>query len=183
MIRNKITFLAVAVILMLIVIAGAILFYFQKLANLKNISSFEECVSAGYSILESYPQQCVTPDGKKFVENTGNIIEKASLIKVSDLLPNQTVTSPVTIEGMARGFWFFEGSFPINILDGEGNIISQSVAISQKNWMTNDFVPFKAVVEFSVSSLQNGTIIFQKDNPSGLEQNDDQLIIPIKLSS
>ncbi len=31
------------------------------------INSFEECAAAGYPIMESYPEQCRTPDGKNFV--------------------------------------------------------------------------------------------------------------------
>lgn len=36
--------------------------------NLPPISSFEECLNAGYPVLESYPRQCKTPDGLSFVE-------------------------------------------------------------------------------------------------------------------
>jgi len=35
-----------------------------------NITSFEECVAAGYPILESYPRQCNTPDGLHFISGT-----------------------------------------------------------------------------------------------------------------
>ena len=31
------------------------------------ISTFEECKAAGYPILESYPMQCRTPDGRIFI--------------------------------------------------------------------------------------------------------------------
>jgi hypothetical protein len=31
------------------------------------IKGFDECVSAGYPVLESYPRQCKTPDGRTFV--------------------------------------------------------------------------------------------------------------------
>jgi hypothetical protein len=34
----------------------------------KVITNFQECVNAGYPIGESYPRQCWTPDGKRFVE-------------------------------------------------------------------------------------------------------------------
>ena len=34
----------------------------------KAISSFDECVQAGYPIMESFPRQCKTPDGRTFVE-------------------------------------------------------------------------------------------------------------------
>ncbi len=34
-----------------------------------NVTNFEECAKAGYPVMESYPRQCRTPDGKNFVEN------------------------------------------------------------------------------------------------------------------
>lgn len=33
----------------------------------KIIASFADCAGAGYPIMESYPEQCTTPDGKHFV--------------------------------------------------------------------------------------------------------------------
>lgn len=35
---------------------------------IQEINSFEDCVEAGYPILESYLAQCRTPEGKVFVE-------------------------------------------------------------------------------------------------------------------
>lgn len=32
------------------------------------VSSFDECVTAGYPVMESFPRQCRTPDGRIFVE-------------------------------------------------------------------------------------------------------------------
>ncbi len=34
----------------------------------KKANNFEECASAGYPVLESYPRQCKTPSGKMFFE-------------------------------------------------------------------------------------------------------------------
>ncbi|HEX9595197.1 MAG TPA: hypothetical protein VF996_03665 [Candidatus Saccharimonadales bacterium] len=31
-----------------------------------NISSYEECVAAGYPVAESYPEQCIVPGGPSF---------------------------------------------------------------------------------------------------------------------
>ena len=31
------------------------------------ITSFYECAAAGYPVMESYPEQCRTPDGRLFV--------------------------------------------------------------------------------------------------------------------
>ena len=33
------------------------------------VSSFEDCVAAEYPVMESYPRQCRTPDGRLFVED------------------------------------------------------------------------------------------------------------------
>jgi hypothetical protein len=33
-----------------------------------NVTSFDECVRAGYPVMESFPRQCKTPDGRNFVE-------------------------------------------------------------------------------------------------------------------
>jgi len=34
-----------------------------------SVTSFEECVAAGNPVMESYPRQCRTADGKNFVES------------------------------------------------------------------------------------------------------------------
>ena len=46
---------------------------FAKCPEVKlQITSFEECAAAGYPIMESYPEQCKTPDGKTFVKSYAN---------------------------------------------------------------------------------------------------------------
>jgi len=35
--------------------------------SLVSVSNYNECVAAGYPVLESYPMQCKTPDGRTFV--------------------------------------------------------------------------------------------------------------------
>ena len=50
--------------------------------------------------------------------------------------------------------------------------------------MTEEFVPFSAVLEFVTPTagdpeLNRGTLILQKDNPSGLPEHDDALEIPV----
>lgn len=36
------------------------------------ITTFEECAAAGNAVMESYPRQCNTPDGRHFVEDLGD---------------------------------------------------------------------------------------------------------------
>ncbi len=49
---------------------GGILMIFILLAGCERsqIKSFEDCVQAGYPVMESYPRQCRLPDGTTFVE-------------------------------------------------------------------------------------------------------------------
>lgn len=37
-------------------------------AEPSQVTSFEECVAAGYPVMESYPLQCMTPDGETFMQ-------------------------------------------------------------------------------------------------------------------
>lgn len=143
------------------------------------ISSFEECAAAGYPIMESYPEQCRTPNGKTFARNIGNELEKSDLIRVSSPRPGQTIASPVEISGEARGFWFFEASFPVKIIDDNGFLLGILPAQAEGEWMTENFVPFKAKIHFAAPSTQNGVLILEKDNPSGLPEYADELRIPI----
>ncbi|KKS82270.1 MAG: hypothetical protein UV58_C0011G0024 [Candidatus Wolfebacteria bacterium GW2011_GWC1_43_10] len=65
-------------ILVLIVLLAVGIFWAVWASNkwmikkIQNISSFEDCAGAGYPIMESYPRQCNTPDGRHFVEKVEN---------------------------------------------------------------------------------------------------------------
>jgi hypothetical protein len=92
---------------------------------------------------------------------------------------NEKIASPYKISGLARGKWFFEASFPIILRDELGNEMSMAIASAMSDWMTQDFVPFEAEIRFSVPATKTGTLIFKKDNPSGLPENDDEIQIPV----
>jgi putative hemolysin len=42
------------------------------------ITDFDSCTAAGYPVLESYPPQCKTPDGRSFVQEVSEISNPAS---------------------------------------------------------------------------------------------------------
>jgi len=118
----------------------------------------------------------------KSIEDKGNISEKENLIRVSNIQPNDLVQSPLKIEGEARGYWFFEASFPVKIIDENGRELGFGIAQALSDWMTEDFVPFEANLEFQPSTTKKGTLILKKDNPSGLPEYDDELIIPVRFN-
>lgn len=110
-----------------------------------------------------------------------DILLNPEMIQVASPKINGIVSSPLEVTGKARGNWFFEASFPVKLLDANNNVLTVAIAQAQSDWMTENFVPFKAVVEFNRPTTQTGTLVFQKDNPSGLPEHDDEIRIPVKF--
>lgn len=113
-----------------------------------------------------------------------HINSKSELIQVSNPLPLSVIESPLSFTGQARGLWFFEASFPVQITDWNGLIIGQGVATADGEWMTEEFVPFSGTITFTLpegTPYRRGSLIFSKDNPSGLPEHDDALEIPVRF--
>lgn len=169
----------------LLLLAGEMYWFGRTPA--KEISNFFECAEAGNPVMESYPRQCRDTEGTTFRENIGNELEKDNVIRIAEPRPNGEVASPLVVNGVARGNWFFEGSFPIVVADWDGKIIGEGYVTAQEDSMTEEFVPFSGTVEFNTSEIQGnysnrGTLILKKDNPSALPENDDALEIPLVFS-
>lgn len=105
---------------------------------------------------------------------------KSEFIVVEAPVPGALITSPVKIKGKARGTWFFEGDFPLILTDSKGQVIGKNFATAQGEWMTEKFVPFEGTLQFKPPrSASRGMLIFKKDNPTGRQEHDDQLMIPV----
>ncbi|MFA6273338.1 MAG: Gmad2 immunoglobulin-like domain-containing protein [Candidatus Paceibacterota bacterium] len=107
-----------------------------------------------------------------------------NMIFLESPLPESKIVSPLVIKGQARGNWFFEASFPIVLTNWDGLIIAQGIAQAKSDWMTTDFVPFEATLEFVKPEFigdfsKRGSLILKKDNPSGLPEHDDALEITV----
>ncbi len=94
---------------------------------------------------------------------------------------SQPITSPLVIEGQAIGSWFFEASFPVKLLDGNGQQIAIGIAQAQSDWMTDKFVPFRAELIFSSPPNGTGTLVLEKDNPSGLPENAAEVQLSVRF--
>ena len=99
---------------------------------------------------------------------------------VNTPLADEIVSSPLVVSGQARGSWFFEGSLPVKVLDGAGNILAIAPATAETDWMTSEFVPFKALLNFT-STSSVGSLVVAKDNPSGLAEFDNSVSIPLRF--
>lgn len=100
----------------------------------------------------------------------------------------ETIMSPLKITGEVSDGWFFEGSFPVTLVNWDGLIIAEGLATAKGDWMTANFVPFEVELKFTKPANPNnqnyakkGAIIFKKDNPSGLPQYDAAYELPVRF--
>ena len=114
-----------------------------------------------------------TPPGSG--QNTKDVLRNISVRE------DDAIRSPLVVSGEARGFWFFEASFPIRLYDGNGKELAVGIAQAGSDWMTTDYVPFRAELIFTKPTTAEGTLVLQKDNPSGLPEHDASITIPIKF--
>lgn len=149
------------------------------------IKSFEDCAAAGYPIMESYPRQCAVPDGRTYAEEIAveatydNATE--DMIKVELPYPGSVVGKEFTIVGEARGGWYFEASFPVEVIGQDGEVLAQAPASAKGDWMTTEFVPFTSEIKVPESYIGPATLILRKDNASGLPENDASVSFPITI--
>jgi spore germination protein GerM len=119
--------------------------------------------------------------GKPLKPMPTELCEGNSEVFLSSPKPDETINSPFKIEGKARGFWFFEASFPIHLLDENGNELAAGIVQAQSDWMTENFIEFKGELSFVSNKEQNGKLVLEKDNPSGLPENDKKIEISVYL--
>lgn len=93
------------------------------------------------------------------------------------------ISNPLSFSGKARGIWFFEASFPVRVYDDAGIELGVGIAQAKGDWMTKDFVEFSGQVNFKAPSTDAGKVVFEKDNPSGLEENAGFVEVPIRFKS
>ena len=154
-----------------ILLAGAVYLVFEAITENKQVGCTMEAklCSDGSAVGRTGPNCEFTP------------CPKEDLIVIESPRAYEEISSPLSIKGRARGFWFFEASFPVKLFDENGNLIVAAVAQAKDDWMTEDFVPFEAELNFAVSVKQKGILVFEKDNPSDLPENSDELRIPVIL--
>ncbi len=104
----------------------------------------------------------------------------SSPVRNLNIKAGQLVTSPLTITGEAKG-WYFEGSFPAKITDDAGNVLGNAPMQAQGDWMSENFVPFRAIITFSDAKVKTGYLILSKDNESGLPEHDISIKIPVRF--
>lgn len=100
---------------------------------------------------------------------------------VSSPAPFARVTSPLTVTGVSRG-WYFEGSFPARLVGADGQVIAEAPAQAQGDWMTSAPVPFRATLIFTVTHDTQANIVLEQDMPREGEEP-QRVTIPVTLAA
>jgi hypothetical protein len=175
---------AIGILVVLAIILGVYMLTRQN-ALAPVVMSFETCMAAGYPVMESHPRQCKTPAGLTYAEEIPQqptySNASADLITVETPFPGAVTGKEFSVIGEARGTWFFEASFPVELIDKDGKTLAIAVAQAQGEWMTEEFVPFKATIKAPDSYIGPATLVLHKDNPSGLPEHDASISFPITV--
>jgi hypothetical protein len=180
----------IAVLAILVVGLGTWLLVRLFSASPSTVTTYAECVAAGYPILETYPEQCRTPDGRTFTNpdaepqtppptSSGEFTSEGGVVITLDEWSDSPVSSPLAITGKVPGTWSAEANFLVQVTDDDGNVLGDGVAQLEGDWMTEELVPFSVSLNFDPPADGTGFLILVKENPSGLPEHDDSLSIPI----
>lgn len=115
--------------------------------------------------LESPQDETVTVN-EDAAQNPVNPQTFSSIINHGD-----TVTTNQVITGSVPGFWFFEGDFPVELVDNNDNVFATVIATTPEDWMTTDIVPFTITTPENLSYTGPGKMIFKRNDPSDGESN------------
>ncbi len=102
---------------------------------------------------------------------------------VSSPLSGTQISSPVKIFGtVTGGGWFFEGSFPVKVLDADGTLLGKGAAQAQGDWMSTSTIAFSAEISFTKPRFATGTIVVSNDNPSGDPAKSQSFSVPVRFA-
>jgi len=106
-------------------------------------------------------------------------------IQVTSTKENETISSPLKITGTTNnGGWNgFEGQVgTVKLLDSKGKQLGNTaILVAKTDWMKPP-VSFETNLTFNSGEVQNGTLVFSNENPSGLPEKDKQFAVPVKIS-
>jgi spore germination protein GerM len=152
----------------LIIIVGIMAFFLMK----------DDETNSGGSLNNNQQQNANTAINTNYNTNSS----AQGDIQVTQPLPGETVTSPLTIEGRAKGNWFFEAVFPVQIVDQDNNQIGYGNAEAIGDWQSENYVNFSAQIIFTKGTATDGFIVLQNANPSGLKDLEKESRIPISFN-
>lgn len=125
---------------------------------------------------ETIPSSTPTPTPQVAYLNAS-----ADNIVVDTPLPGATVPRTFAVSGKARGGWYFEASFPVQVRGENNQILFEGPIQAEGDWMTPEFVPFSTTITIPGAYSGPATLVLHNDNASGLPENDRSISIPVVI--
>ena len=162
------------------------------------IKSFQECVEVGNAVAESNPRQCISEDGRSFIEDIDrgdddsssnddmrsiyDVLTRtgATTLRIQSYRPGMYIDSPHVLQGYAPQQWFHSDTFRVAVLDWNGVKLGEAMARTTGAAGADDYRPFAARLEFVYDDRfsNSGTIVLQKGfNPPQQPTDSAELII------
>lgn len=153
-------------------------FHFRSFAILSAFFLLTACSASQPSVPTPEPSPAAeAPSGKISASLPGT-----DSLKITSPEAGAVVSAPLVVKGEAKGSWYFEASFPILLVDEAGHELARATAQAQGDWMTEAFVRFEATFDtFDIGTASAGKLVFKKDNPSGLPENDESFEMPVQF--
>lgn len=102
---------------------------------------------------------------------------------LNNFFKGQKISSPLTLTGKVPTNWVFEAIFPVQVVDGNGQILwvgqARANIFDENDQPILPNVDFVVEVEYTPSSTLTGGVILEASNPSWLPENADYVKINI----
>lgn len=167
----------VLILIVLIFFVGAFLSVRKNKENQNFIiDSFDKCVTAGFPVQESFPRKCTDGIGVVFTEE---IIVKDSkqseALRVFYPTPSTRVSTPVSFSGEARGIWFKENTFSVEVRDKDGKTLAKSKVVREEDVYVDKLNYFDDLIAIPMNvSSQELMLVFINGNMNG-----EEVVVPI----
>ncbi len=176
MIKGKFAYIILGIVVVTAMILRVIHF-FDKDDSSKKIVDEPKSVITNNVTNNLDDEQTFILEGETATSTTKTNID-SKLAIITEPQSNSVISSPLVVKGEAPGPWFFEASFPVKLLDMNGNLIASTPASAQSDSLTENFVPYKALLEFNTIAT-SGYLVLTNDNPSGLPEYELSVKIPV----
>ena len=116
----------ITIILTLSATVAYLLYNQPKDNQTTSINSYQDCVAAGYPIMESYPEQCATPDGRTFTNTPTEATETRDQ-------PSNPITNLITFTDQEERFSFQHNS-DLEIYQSPDGVYGLSIVDNQNEY-------------------------------------------------
>lgn len=122
-------------------------------------------LGAAFVIGTFLPRKSQAPVGPQQVEQPAAVITP-SAITFENLNENDRVKPKQIITGEVPGYWFFEGSFPVQLRKASDETFATVIATTNQDWMVTTNVKFEIILPDNFTYTGVGSMLFKKDDPS-----------------